>query len=213
MRAMLDQQRDEFWYLTVGNANVAMPSAPAADRAAWCEGVVAGLYRYSGNADAALQLLGSGAIMSEVLRAQALLRDDFGIEAAVWSATSYSELQREGIACERTSRLGGAARASFVEHQLAATRGPVVAASDHIRAWPELIRAFVPRRYLALGTDGFGRSDTRAALRAFFEVDAESIVIAALHALAADAVLDPARVAAARRRYGREHIDSEPWRR
>jgi len=213
MRAMLDQQRDEFWYLTVGNANVPMPSAPAADDAAWREGVVSGLYRHSGNADAAAQLLGSGAIMSEVLRAQALLRDDFGIVAAVWSATSYSELQREGIACERAARLSGAMRGSFVERQLTATRGPVIAASDYVRAWPELIRAFVPRRYLTLGTDGFGRSDTRAALRAFFEVDAESIVIAALHALALDAAIDPDTVAAARQRYGREHIDAEPWRR
>ncbi len=89
----------------------------------------------------------------------------------------------------------------------------MIAASDYVRAWPELIRAFVPRRYLTLGTDGFGRSDTRAALRAFFEVDAESIVIAALHALALDAAIDPDTVAAARQRYGREHIDAEPWRR
>ena len=212
-RAMLDAQRDEFWYLTVGNANVPMPSPPAGDAEALREAVVGGLYRFAGDDTAALQLLGSGAILSEVLRAQALLRDDFGIAAAVWSATSYSELQRDAIACERAARLGDATRTSFVERQLGPTRGPVIAASDYVRAWPESIRASVPRRYVTLGTDGFGRSDTRAALRAFFEVDAESIVIAALHALAQDAAVDPAIVAAARQRYHRERIDAEPWRR
>ena len=211
MRDMLEVQRDAFWYLTVGNANVPMPSMPDGDREVVRDGIVRGLYRCTGDEGDDVQLLGSGAILSEVLRARTLLRDDFGIAAAVWSATSYSELQRDGIACEREARLGADPRAAFVATQLAPTRGPVIAASDHVRAWPELIRAFVPRRYVTLGTDGFGRSDTRSALRAFFEVDAESIVIAALHALAQDGAFEPARVDDARRRYGREAVSVPAW--
>ena len=211
MRDMLQAQRDEFWYLTVGNANVPMPSMPDGDREALREGVVGGLYRCLGDDGADVQLLGSGAIMSEVLRARTLLREHFGLEAAVWSATSYSELQRDGLAGEREARLGGEARPSVVERRLGPTRGPVIAASDYVRAWPELIRAFVPRRYVTLGTDGFGRSDTRAALRAFFEVDAESIVIAALHALVQDGAIDPARAAEARGRYGRTMASIPAW--
>ena len=209
MRAMLEQQRDEFYYLTVGNANLAQPSLPAGIDSA---DIVRGLYRLPGAESAEVQLLGSGAIMAEVLLAQALLREDFGIEAAVWSATSYSELQREGLECERLARLGGSAPEPWVARAFADSRGPIIAASDYVRAWPELIRAFVPRRYLTLGTDGFGRSDTRAGLRAFFEVDAESIVIAALHALAQDGRLANAQVNAARERYGRTHHDAAPWR-
>jgi pyruvate dehydrogenase E1 component len=150
--------------------------------------------------------------MAEVLRAQVLLREDFGIEAAVWSATSYSELQREGLECERLARLGGPTEAPWVERAFADSLGPIIAASDYVRAWPELIRAFVPRRYLTLGTDGFGRSDTRAGLRAFFEVDAESIVIAALHALAQEGALADTQVVVARERYRRTHCDASPWR-
>ncbi len=211
MRDMLEVQRDAFWYLTVGNANVPMPSMPDGDREVVRDGIVRGLYRCTGDEGDDVQLLGSGAILSEVLRARTLLRDDFGIAAAVWSATSYNELQRDGIACEREARLGADPRAAYVTTQLAPTRGPVIAASDHVRAWPELIRAFVPRRYVTLGTDGFGRSDTRSALRAFFEVDAESIVIAALHALAQDGAVEPARVDDARRRYGREAVSVPAW--
>ncbi|WP_395787333.1 alpha-ketoglutarate dehydrogenase [Aquimonas sp.] len=209
MRAMLEQQRDEFYYLTVGNANLAQPSLPAGIDSA---DIVRGLYRLPGATSAGVQLLGSGAIMAEVLRAQVLLREDFGIEAAVWSATSYSELQREGIECERLTRLGRPTEAPWVERAFADSRGPIIAASDYVRAWPELIRAFVPRRYLTLGTDGFGRSDTRAGLRAFFEVDAESIVIAALHALAQEGALADTQVVVARERYRRTHCDASPWR-
>ena len=206
-REMLESQDDRFHYLTVGNQNEPMPSMPDGCRA----GVLAGLYRLPGPGDEAdVQLFGSGAILSQVRRAQALLRDDFGLVAAVWSATSYSELQRDGMACERARRLGEPADAPYVARVLAPTRGPVIAASDSIRAWPELIRAHVPRRYVTLGTDGFGRSDTREALRAFFEVDAESIVIAALVALADDGAIDPARAAEARQRYGRGPGEA-PW--
>jgi pyruvate dehydrogenase E1 component len=133
----------------------------------------------------------------------------------VWSVTSYVELHREGIECERWSRLHPQAAASqpFVTEALATAEGPVVAASDYVRAVPELIRAFLPQRYVTLGTDGFGRSDTRAALRAFFEVDATSIVIAALKALADDKVIAAARVAEALAKYGRDAETDAPWNR
>jgi pyruvate dehydrogenase E1 component len=160
-------------------------------------------------------LLGSGAIMTEVLSARKLLNQDWGVDAAVWSVTSYTELHRDGIECERWSRLHPAsdARHSFVTQALAGSSGPVVAASDYVRAVPELIRAFVPRRYVTLGTDGFGRSDTRGALQAFFEVDATSIVIATLKGLADDNVIEGSRVAEALRKYGR-HVDvGAPWTR
>jgi pyruvate dehydrogenase E1 component len=207
MQAMLAEQQDVFYYLTVGNANTPQPSIADADR----EGIRRGLHRLPGQADdGVVQLLGSGAIMSEVLRAKALLSSDFGIAAAVWSATSYAELQREGMAVERARRLGEAAEPAWLEQTLGKVEGPVIAASDYVRAWPELIRAFLPQRYLTLGTDGFGRSDTRAGLRAFFEVDAESIVIAALHALAAEGRIDAATAASARVRYGRV-AGTPPW--
>ena len=197
-----------FYYLTVGNANAPQPSMGDAD----VEGIRRGLHRLPQQpADAAVQLLGSGAIMSEVLRAQQLLREDFGIDAAVWSATSYAELQRDGMAVERARRLGGESGPSWLERTLGAASGPVIAASDYVRAWPELIRAYLPQRYLTLGTDGFGRSDSREGLRAFFEVDAESIVIAALGALATEGAAEADRVASARVRYRRSAGYADPW--
>jgi pyruvate dehydrogenase E1 component len=143
------------------------------------------------------------------------LKRDWGIEAAVWSVTSYVELHREGIECERWSRLHPQTigRQAFVAQALASAEGPVVAASDYVRALPELIRAFVPQRYVTLGTDGFGRSDTRAALRAFFEVDAASIVIAALKALADEKVIEPGRVSEAVVKYGRDAETGGSWTR
>ncbi len=145
-----------------------------------------------------VQLLASGAILTQALAAADLLAD-FGVDAQVWSVTSWTELQRDGIDCERRSRVDFAASAPipYVTQQLAATTGPVIAASDYVRALPELIRAFVPRRFLTLGTDGFGRSDTRTGLRDFFEVDAAAIAFAALCALRDEGVVDGSRLAAA----------------
>jgi len=210
MREMLAEQHDVFYYLTVGNQNHAQPSAPDGAR----EGVLAGLYRLPGvGEEAAVQLLGSGAIMTQVLEAQAILRAEFGIEAAVWSATSYSELQRDGMAAERAARLGLDHAPARVTTLLAPTRGPVIAASDYVRAWPELIRAYVPRRYVTLGTDGFGRSDTRAALRAHFEVDADAIVLAAIVALRDEGSLGDASVESARARLDAAARNDPPWER
>lgn len=183
MREMLVEQRDVFYYVTLMNENYAQPDLPEAAR----EGVIRGGYRFAsfGDAGAArrVTLLGSGAILTEVLQAAQALAEE-GIASDVYSITSWSELARDGIAQEQRSLAGEAAATPYVAELLAGA-GPMVAASDYVRAVPESIRAFLPpgRRYLTLGTDGFGRSDTRAALRAFFRVDAASIARAARHAL------------------------------
>ncbi len=190
MQEMLVEQQDRFYYVTLMNENYAQPDLPpgaAAD-------VVRGCYRFQRFAGqpapaAARQvtLMGSGAILTEVLKAAALLAEQ-GVGCDVFSVTSWSELARDGQSAERRARAGEAAPQPFVAQQLAGTQGPIIAATDYVRAVPEGIRAFLPagRRYLTLGTDGFGRSDTRAALRRFFGVDAQSIAAAAIQALAGD---------------------------
>ncbi|MGZ3443948.1 MAG: transketolase-like TK C-terminal-containing protein, partial [Polyangia bacterium] len=183
MREMLEEQKDVFYYVTAMNENVAQPSLPADAH----EGVLRGMYRLRASAREGtrrVQLLASGAILGEALKAAVILEHSHGVGADVWSVTSFSELARNGIAAETAWRRGttGGAMHSFVGAQLAPTRGPIVVATDYVRAVPEQIRAFLPpgRRCVTLGTDGFGRSDTRAALRRHFEVDAEAIVQAAL---------------------------------
>jgi pyruvate dehydrogenase E1 component len=185
MREMLELQRDVFYYVTAMNENVAQPSLPAAAH----DGVIRGLYRFRAatvESKQRVQLLGAGAILGEVLKAAEVLAASHGVAADVWSVTSFSELARDGIECERRWRHGETEPGiAWVTAQLAPTEGPIVIATDYVRAVPEQIRAFLPsgRRCVTLGTDGFGRSDTRAALRAHFEVDAASIVGAALRLL------------------------------
>ncbi len=185
MREMLEQQKDVFYYVTAMNENVAQPTLPAEAH----EGVLRGMYllrRAPADAARRVQLLGAGAILGEVLKAADALQAGHGVGADVWSVTSFSELARAGVAAETAWRHGAtAAMRSYVGEQLAPTKGPIVIASDYVRAVPEQIRAFLPpgRRCVTLGTDGFGRSDTRAALRRHFEVDAEAIAGAALRAL------------------------------
>ena len=186
MREMLVEQQDVFYYVTLMNENYAQPDLPAGVEAA----LLKGCYRFA-PADAGLPpgasrvtLMGSGAILPEVLQAARLLTAQ-GIAAEVFSVTSWSELARDGQRCEQEAMAGTGHPQAFVAQQLGGTQGPVIAASDYVRAVPESIRAFLPegRRYLTLGTDGFGRSDTRSELRAFFQVDAASIVKAARFAL------------------------------
>jgi len=182
MREMLEEQNDVFYYVTAMNENVAQPSLPADAH----DGVLRGMYRFRagrGDAPRRVQLLASGAILGEAVKAADVLDATHGIAADVWSVTSFSELARNGIAAETAWRHGKSGVAhSYVGAQLAPTRGPIVIATDYVRAVPEQIRAFLPpgRRCVTLGTDGFGRSDTRAALRRHFEVDAEAIVQAAI---------------------------------
>jgi len=186
MREMLIEQQDVFYYITLMNENYAQPDLPDGAKAA----LLKGCYRYAA-ADAGLAsdapsvtLMGSGAILPEVIEAARLLTSQ-GIAVHVFSVTSWSELARDGQRCEQEAMAGTGNTMAFVAQQLAATCGPVIAASDYVRAVPESIRAFIPdgRRYLTLGTDGFGRSDTRSELRAFFQVDATSIAKAAKFAL------------------------------
>ncbi|RDK07062.1 alpha-ketoglutarate dehydrogenase [Cupriavidus lacunae] len=218
MREMIEHQRDVFYYLTVMNENYAQPSLPATPIDKVREGVLKGMYPLDAARleTAQVQLLGSGAILGEVQAAASMLKEDWKIDAAVWSVTSFTELHRDGIASERAQRLftDDESAAPYVTAALAASRGPVIAATDYVRAVPEMIRAHVPRRYVTLGTDGFGRSDTRAALRAFFEVDRASIVIAALKALADDGAISRELVGQAIDCYGkRDAHRTEPWQR
>jgi pyruvate dehydrogenase E1 component len=219
MREMVEEQRDVFYYVTVMNENYAQPSVPGGDLDAVRDGILKGIYPLRATVSepqdenaAQLQLLGSGAILCEVLAAQQMLKEDWGIEAAVWSVTSFTELQRDGMASERLARLGESADAPYVTTALEASRGPVIAATDYVRAVPELIRAYIPRRYVTLGTDGFGRSDTRQALREFFEVDRTAIVIAALKALSDTGELGAITMNDVRERYGRlTPPGAAPW--
>ena len=197
-RRMLEAQEDVFYYVTVANENYAHPAAPETPR----EGILRGMYRLQSGSQ--LQLLGSGPILREVMAAAELLRDDWGVSAGVWSVTSFTVLRSDGMRAERARRLGEEAT-GWVEQCLGPAPGPVVAASDYVRAVADLIRPYVRGKYVALGTDGFGRSDTRAALRAFFEVDARSIAHAALAALA-----HPSAAAAAER-YAIDCSSRPPW--
>jgi pyruvate dehydrogenase E1 component len=183
-RQMLERGNDVFYYLTVMNENYPQPSLPAGVAA----DVIRGLYRFDQTAvEGALgmvRLLGSGAILREVIAASAMLARDWQVATEVWSATSFSELARDARDAERWNRLHPleAQRRSHVNTCLEGNT-PIIAASDYVRAYPQLIASYVEARFITLGTDGFGRSDTRAALRRFFEVDRQHIVLAALQAL------------------------------
>ena len=220
-RRLLEQQCDEFYYLTVMNENYPQPSLPAGA----AEGVIRGMYRYGSfdgsasagvnRAAAPIRLLGSGAILREVIAAAERLANDFGITSEVWSVTSFSELAREAAECERWNRLHplDALRTSHLESCLAGD-APIVAASDYVRAVPQLLASYLPgRRFVTLGTDGFGRSDTRSALRGFFEVDRGSIVLAALQSLVDVGALERARLAEAIERLKLPTDVSPSWRR
>jgi pyruvate dehydrogenase E1 component len=178
MRRMLGEGDDVFYYLTVTNENDAQPSLPAGAR----EGILRGMHRVAAVDAPQARLLAAGAILKEALLAAGLLRRHFGIEAEVWSVTSFSELARDGIAADRANRLGGEGAPPYVTQQLQGSI-PVIAASDYVKAVAESIRAWVPGPYATLGTDGFGRSDTRAALRDYFEVSAAWIAFATIEKL------------------------------
>ncbi|SDD72454.1 pyruvate dehydrogenase E1 component [Cupriavidus sp. YR651] len=185
-RAMLEEQRDDFYYLTVNNENYAQAPLPEGAHA----DVIKGMYRFGtrgpDDAPVAVRLLGSGPILREVIAAAELLASDWNIHTEIWSVTSFPELARDARECERRALFGGDATAhSHVRHCLPGD-APVVAASDYVRAYAQLIAPYVDAPYTALGTDGFGRSDTRGALRQFFEIDRHHIVVSALHAIDRD---------------------------
>ncbi len=191
LRRMYSENEDIYYYITLYNENYLHPAMP---NESVREGVLKGLYLVETAEPSErprVQLFGSGTILREVLRARVLLAERFGVDAEVWSATSYGELRREALSVERWNRLHPAepARASYIERCLAQVEGPVVAASDFISNYPDLVSRWVRGRMSILGCDGFGRSDTRDALRRFFEIDAEHIAAAALFALAREGTI------------------------
>jgi pyruvate dehydrogenase E1 component len=207
LRRMLTEQQDVFYYITVLNENYVQPPLPEGVN----EGILRGLYLLEECEDgdgARVQLLGSGAILREVRAAAELLRADWSVGSDVWSATSLTELRRDGLETERWNLLHPeeAPRESFVRQQLGERQGPVVAATDYMKVHADQIRPYVPGRYVTLGTDGFGRSDTREQLRLHFEVNRYYVTVAALKALADDGAIAPGVVAQAIEKYG---IDPE----
>ncbi len=204
IRRMYTEGEDIFYYLTIMNENYRQPAMPEGVE----EGIIRGIYRFAPaarpKARLRAQLLGSGAILNEALKAQTVLAEKYRVQADVWSVTSYKELHREALDCERWNTLHPEEkpRVPYVAQCLAEAPGPIVAATDYVKALPDIVCRWLPRRLLALGTDGYGRSDGREALRDFFEVDAKSIVIATLAYLANLEQIEPATVKQAIEEFG-----------
>ncbi|MFT4580318.1 MAG: pyruvate dehydrogenase E1 component [Gammaproteobacteria bacterium] len=188
MERMFARQENVFYYIAVMNETYVQPEMPEGV----ADGIVKGMYCLQRRANAQVQLLGSGTILREVIAAAERLEQEFGIASNIWSVTSFNELRREGLDCERWNMLNpsNVRRVSFVEDSLADEAGPVVATTDYMKAYADQIRQFVPQRYRTLGTDGFGRSDSRERLREFFEVNCDYICLAALTSLADDGAMD-----------------------
>ena len=206
LRRMIGEQENVFYYITCMNENYVHPPMPNGVE----DGILKGMYllQVGGQGKIRVQLMGSGTILREVLAAAELLDKDFGVPSDVWSVTSFNELRREALAVERWNQLHpeSDAKKSYVEACLADREGPYVAATDYMKIVPDQIHRWIPGKYVTLGTDGFGRSDGRDALRQFFEVDERYIAVSALKALADDGKLDQKTVAEAIKKYG---IDPE----
>ena len=202
LKRMFQDQEDVFFYLTLMNENYAHPDMPAGVE----EGIVRGLYRLRETRKPGkkhVNLIGSGTILVQAIRAAEMLQSDFGVTADIWSATSFNELARDGQDALRWNRLNplAAPREAYVAQELSKAKGPFIAATDYVKTYAEQIRAFVPGRYTVLGTDGFGRSDSRANLRRFFEVDANHIAAAALVDLFREGAIDEATLKSALTKY------------
>ena len=199
LRRMVADQEDVFYYLTVMNENYPHPKLAEGSE----EGILRGMHRIREAGSAKARLLGSGTILREVEAAADLLASDFDVEAEVWSVTSWTELRRDGLRCDREARLRPEADAPspWIADCLGESDAPVVASTDYVKALPDGVRAWVPARFEVLGTDGFGRSDYRRHLRSFFEVDRHHVVVATLQALAAEGSVKPSVVADALARY------------
>jgi pyruvate dehydrogenase E1 component len=233
LRRMYAEQEDVYYYLTVMNENYAHPAMPEGA----APDILKGMYLFrKGDAASAggskgegkaaeakgegkgrkalrVQLLGSGTIFREVIAAAQMLRDEWGVTADLWGCPSFTELARDANAAERWNRLHPTdkPRVSHVEACLGRMEGPVIAATDYVRTYAEQIRKVVPRRYVVLGTDGFGRSDTREKLRYFFEVGRRFITVAALKALADDGALPASKVSEALGKYAIDPDKPAPW--
>jgi pyruvate dehydrogenase E1 component len=218
LRRMIGEQEDVWYYITLMNENYEHPAMPEGVE----EQILKGMYLFRaadadgpvGKKTPRVQLLGSGTIFREVLAAADLLASDFGVAADVWSVPSFNELRREGLDVERWNRLHPTEepKRNHVETLLAGRPGPVIASTDYIKTFADQIRPFIDRRYAVLGTDGFGRSDYRKALREFFEVDRYFVTLAALHALAQDGLLPKERVAEAITKYDIDPDKPNPMR-
>ncbi len=207
-----DQPENVFYYLTVYNEPIVQPAEPENVDAA---GIVKGLYKYAPATKADgphAQIIASGVAVPWAMKAQQLLAEDWGVSANVWSATSWTELRRDAVACEEHNLLnpGAPAKVPYVTSVLRDEAGPVVAVSDFMRAVPDLIARWVPTNYTSLGTDGFGLSDTRHALRRHFHIDAESIVVAALRQLAMRGEIDPSLASEAAAKYAIDDVTAAP---
>jgi pyruvate dehydrogenase E1 component len=201
LRRMVQNQEDVYYYITLMNENYSHPALPVGAE----QGILKGLYSFSKSKvkGEKVQLMGSGVILREVIVAAELLEKDWGVSADVWSATSFTELRREGLDCERWNMLNPEKpqRLNYVAESLKDAKGPVIASTDYMKSFAEQIQRFVPNKFVALGTDGYGRSDSREALRDFFEVDSRYITVAALKALSDEGKLPAAKVAEAVKKY------------
>jgi pyruvate dehydrogenase E1 component len=214
LRRMMKDQEDVYYYITLMNENYPHPAIPAGAE----DGIRRGMYLLrestAKKTGTKVQLLGSGTILREVTAAADLLEQDFGVAADIWSCPSFTELRRDGMAAERWNLLHPeqAPRKSYVEQCLAGRKCPVIASTDYMRAFAEQIRPYIPTRFFCLGTDGFGRSDYRKALRRFFEVDRHYVAVAALKALADDGALPIQKVTDAIAKYGLDVERAPPWK-
>lgn len=214
MKEMFEENRNLFYYFTIMNENYVQPAMPEGVE----DGIIKGMYPLEsveakgGKKATRVQLLGSGAILNEVRAAAQLLKDDFGVASDVWSVTSFNELARDGQHVDRWNRFhpDDTPKKPYIAQCLEGQKGPVVASTDYMKLHSDQVRAFVPATYVTLGTDGFGRSDTRQKLRSFFEVDRYHVVVAALSALTKDGDVKGEVVLEAMRKYGIDRNKSNP---
>ena len=216
LQRMYVDQDNVFFYITVMNENYTHPKMPEGVE----EGIIKGMYLFDETKKQAkhhVQLLGSGTILREVIKAAEWLKNDFGVTSDIWSVTSFNELRRDALDVERNNRMNPMAKKpqqSYVSQMLSGRKGPVIAATDYMRLYSEQIRPYLDtstNKFITLGTDGFGRSDTRAQLRHFFEVDAKFIVLGALDALVQQGELNKSVIVDAMKRYGISSDKLEPW--
>jgi pyruvate dehydrogenase E1 component len=212
LHRMYEKDEAIYYYITLQNEDYAMPPMPEGAK----EGILKGIYKFRPAAEKLgkhVQLFGSSSIMQQVLRAQDMLKE-FGVSADVWGVTSYQQLRNDAMSCERHARLHPEAepRVPYISQVLKGVEGPFIAASDYIKHTPDAVARFIPGTFVPLGTDGFGMSDTREALRRHFEVDAENVVLGALHGLRLDGKISPAEVAAAIKKLGIDPEKLEPMK-
>ncbi len=209
---MYEQHENIFYYITTMNELYSHPQMPEGSE----DGIIKGMYQFDsvGNSDIQVQLMGSGSILREVEKAAQMLNDDWGVSSNIWSVTSFNEIAREAQAIDRDNRLDttGESKTPYITQCLEGKKGPVIASTDYMRGFAEQVRKYIPAKYEVLGTDGFGRSDSRQALRDFFEVDANYVTVAALRALVDEGEFDISVVADAIKKYGLNVNKSNPMK-